>query len=66
MFISKNVRTGNGGNMEKLQTMRLAKDMAVKLNVGRQYILPLVLEVLFFIPRAGCWNMERFQVRLIL
>lgn len=51
--------------MEKLQTMRLAKDMAVKLNVGRQYILPLVLEGLCFIPRDGCWNMERFQVRLI-
>lgn len=66
MFISKDIRTGNGGNTGKLQAVRLAKDMAVKLNIGRQYIVPLVLEVLCFSPRTCCWNMERFQVRLIL
>lgn len=43
MFISKDIRTGNGGNMEKLQAMRLARGMAVKLIIGRYYILPLVL-----------------------
>lgn len=65
MFISKDITTGNGGNMEKLQAVKLANDMAIKLNVSRQYILPLVLEILCFSPKACCWNIERFQVRFI-
>lgn len=65
MFISKDIKTENGGNMEKLQAVRLAKDMTVKLNISRNYILLLVLEILWFSSKACCWNIEKFQVRFM-